>query len=218
MDLNNDVVRSLYDKGAKFPFFLYLDALFGRATANSVYRKKAIALLHLAANSTVLDVACGIGFNFKIVESYIQNGGKLIGIDISSESLKVAKRRISKHPWTNIELVNMSITNYEPEIFFDAILCTYAMEIIPDYKIAIDNMFNLLKPQGSFTMIGMKLSSQMPYRLLNPFMEWLSIKGKIDIHRDIIAYIKSKSYKIDYYEECFFGFYYILSISDIAHN
>lgn len=94
MRLENDKVKSLYDKAARFPLLLYLDALFGRATENSIYRKKAIASLRITANSTVLDVACGIGFNFKLIESYLQNSGKLVGIDISSESLKIAKRRM----------------------------------------------------------------------------------------------------------------------------
>jgi len=62
-------------------------------------------------------------------------------------------------------------------------------------------------------MMGIKHSSQMPYKLFNPFFERLYKVGKIDIDRDIVAYIKSKFNKIDYYEECFFGFYYILSTS-----
>lgn len=56
----------------------------------------------------------------------------------------------------------MSITDYDPEIRFDAILCTFAMEIIPDYKAAIDKIFSQLKPQGRIALIGMKLSSRMP--------------------------------------------------------
>ncbi len=193
--------------------FLYLDTLFGRSTENSIYRKKVIASLKLTPNSTVLDVACGIGFNFKILENYLQNSGKIIGIGISSESLKIAKRRIAKHKWTNIELVNTSITDYESKLCFDAILCTFALEIISDYKAAINKIFNLLKPQGKFAMIGMKLSSQMPYKLFNPFFEWLYKVGKINVDRGIVAYIKSKFNKINYYEECFFGIYYILSTS-----
>lgn len=126
--LKNDEIKSLYDSAARFPAFFELDALFGRARENSIYRKKAIASLELKSNYTVLDVACGIGYNFKIIENYLQNSGKLVGVDIPSESLKLARRRILKNKWTNIELVNMSITDYEPRILFDAILCTLSLE------------------------------------------------------------------------------------------
>ena len=62
-------------------------------------------------------------------------------------------------------------------------------------------------------MIGMKLSSKIPFKFLNPIIELFYKKGGIDTHRDIITCIKSKFDKIDYYEECFFGFYYILGTS-----
>ncbi|MHA1580668.1 MAG: hypothetical protein ACTSUQ_13720 [Candidatus Freyarchaeota archaeon] len=84
-------VKQLYNRFQRFS----MDALFGRATENSIYRKKAIASPKLTTNSTVLDGACGVGFNFKIIESYLKNSGKLAGIDISFESLKFAKRRNS---------------------------------------------------------------------------------------------------------------------------
>ena len=61
------------------------------------FRKKAVSSLGLTTESTVLDVAYGTVFNFKIIECYLKNSGKLVAIDISSESLKAAKRRIIKH-------------------------------------------------------------------------------------------------------------------------
>lgn len=106
----------------------------------------------------------------------------------------------------------MSITDYESGILFDAALCTLAMEIMPDYEAAVDKIFNLLKPQGRFAMIGMKGSFRMPYKLGNTFTEWFCRSGAIDLHRHVVEYIKSKCNKVDY-EECFGGFYYILSTS-----
>lgn len=207
---DNDAIGALYDKAVKIPMFWDLDALLGRTTENSIYRKQAIASLNLTGDSIVLDVACGTGLNFKIIESYLRNNGRLVGVDLSPGVLKVAERQIVRRKWTNIELVNMSIADYEPGMLFDAALCTLAMTIIPDYEAAIDKIFNLLKPQGRFAMIGMRLSSRIPYKLGNPFMQWFSRSGAIDLQRDVAAYIKAKCNKVDY-EECFGGFYYILS-------
>ena len=75
-------IQALYDKYAKFPLYLYIDAIFGRTTEDSIYRREAVKYLKLAPGAIVLDVACGIGFNFKIIEQYLQNKGKLIGIDV----------------------------------------------------------------------------------------------------------------------------------------
>ncbi|MHA1861967.1 MAG: methyltransferase domain-containing protein, partial [Candidatus Ranarchaeia archaeon] len=99
-----------------------IDALFGRSTENSPYRKKAISLLRLTQQSTIPEVACGIGYNFKIVQSYLQGKGRYIAIDISPYSLAVANGKIKEKNWGNIKLVNISMLKYDPEVKFDAIL------------------------------------------------------------------------------------------------
>lgn len=209
----DDNVKQLYDKYSKNPIFYYLFSIIGQTTENSAYRKESIDLLGLNPNSTVLDAACGIGDNFKLIERYLHNDGQLIGVDISPESLRLAKGKIARNRWKNVKLVNLSFTDYNPDILFDAILCTYAKEIIPYYKLAIDIIFNLLKPNGRFSMIGMKLSSKTPYKYFNFFMSKMYKLWSVDVNRDVIGYIHSKFKKIDYYRERFYGFYYILSTS-----
>ncbi|GAG80706.1 unnamed protein product, partial [marine sediment metagenome] len=147
--------------------------------------------------------------NFKIIERYLQYEGKLIGVDISQESLKLAKGKVLKNRWKNVKLVNNSIIDYKPGILFDAILCTYAK----DYKLAIDKIFDLLKPNGRFSMIGMKLSSKTPYKYLNFIMNKIYKIWDVEANRDIFKYILSKFKRIIYYREYFYGFYYILNTS-----
>ena len=210
MKKEDEIVKQRYDKLAKIMLFYYLNMVVGRTTENSIYRKKAIGLLGLNNNSIILDAACGTGYNFKIIERYLGKTGKLVGIDISSESLKFAKGLALKNNWNNIELLNMGITDYEPKFLYDAVLCTYAKEIIPNFESAIDMTYNLLQPNGIFSMIGMKLSSQVPYKYMNFFLRQIYKIWGVDVSRDIIGYVKSR-FKITHYEECFFGFYYILS-------
>jgi len=209
MKREDEKVKQKYDKLAKNMAFYYLTMVIGRTTENSIFRKKAINVLGLNNNSVILDAACGTGYNFKLIERYLGKKGKLVGIDISSESLRLAKALALKNNWNNIELLNMNITDYEPKILYDAVLCTYAKEIIPHFKSVIDMTYNLLKPNGIFSMIGMKLSSQFPYKYMNFFLKQIYQIWGVDVNRDIIGYVKSK-FKITFYEERFFGFYYIL--------
>jgi ubiquinone/menaquinone biosynthesis C-methylase UbiE len=212
MEYPEDKIRSIYDKASSAPPLLswHVEEIL---TGTKVYRKKVVSSLNLTENSIVLDVACGIGFNFRFIEDYIGNDGKLVGVELSPKTVELAKKLIVKQRWMNIELVNMSIMDYEPEILFDAVVCTQAMEIIP--RAAVDKIFQLLKPQGRFAMLGMKLSSRIPYRLLNPLMEYFAKSGGIDIHRDVYKSIEAKCSDVSY-EECLGGFYYILSASKSA--
>jgi ubiquinone/menaquinone biosynthesis C-methylase UbiE len=209
MEYSENKIRSIYDRASSITPMLSwnIEEIFTRMR---IYREKAVSYLNLSENSSVLDVACGIGFNFKFIENYLRYNGRIVGVDISSKTLKLAKKQIVKHKWMNIELVNMSIIDYEPKELFDAAICTQAMEIMPEA--AVDKIFQLLKPQGRFAMIGMKLSSRIPYKLLDPFMKPFAKYGGIDIYRDVYKYIKSRFNKVNY-KEYLGGFYYILSTS-----
>jgi ubiquinone/menaquinone biosynthesis C-methylase UbiE len=204
---HNEQIRALYDRYAK-----PIDALLGRATENSPYRKKAVARLDLTSSSSVLDAACGTGSNFKIIESYLQNHGTLVGIDISSKSLETAARLVAERKWKNVRLLNASIVDYKPATRFDAILCTFALEIATEYEKAVDNLLHLLKPNGRFAILGIKKSSAATYRGLNPFVKRALQKACIDLDRDLPKYLKPRA-KMLSYEECFLGFYYIVSAS-----
>ena len=212
MGLDNDTVKALYDRSVRIPLYWQVDAFVSRATENSIYRKRAIAALRLAADSRVLDAACGTGLNFKIVESYLGEGGKLVGVDLSPGVLQEAQKRVKKHRWQNVELVNASITEFAPTAHFDAALCTLALCIIPDYRTAIDTILALLKPEGRFAVLGMKTTTRKPYSLLAPAMEWFGKLGGIDWERDVAAHIRSRCTQVSY-EECFGGYYYVLSTS-----
>ena len=212
MSFDNKKVKDLFDEYSDNLAFWYLDALFSRATINSRYRKNAIKFLDLKPNSALLDVACGTGFNFKIIESFLKNEGKIVGLDISPKSLEFAKGRVIKHNWTNIKLISSNIGDYDPAIQFDAAICTFAISIIPDYVDMIDKIYDLLKLNGRFAIIGMKLSFKYPFKLLSPYMDNYYLKWGINVHRPLIKYIKTKSFKIEYYKDCHFGFEYILGL------
>jgi len=136
----------------------------------------------------------------------------LVGLDISPKSLEFAKGRILKNNWRNIILKSLNIVNFNTDNQFDAALCTYAISIIPDYIEAIDKIYELLRPKGKFAIVGMKLSSKYPFKILNPYMDNYYLKWGINVHRPLIKYIKSKSFKIEYYRNCHFGYEYILGL------
>lgn len=215
MSFNNNKVKELFDTYSDNLSFWYLDALSSRATENSRYRKKAIEFLNLTSNSSIIDIACGTGFNFKIIESYLNDSGLLVGVDISPRCLEYANGRIIKNNWTNIKLISVNIGDYNPTIEFDAAICTFAISIIPDYIEAIDKIWNLLKKNGKLAIVGMKVSSKYPFKLLNPYIDNYYLKWGINIHRPVIKYLISKSFKVEYYMDCHFGFEYILGLKKV---
>jgi ubiquinone/menaquinone biosynthesis C-methylase UbiE len=212
MSFSNAQIKAMYDWFSGHPWFWEIDAVMGRATEDSLYRARAIELLELTPEASVLDVACGTGINFKLLRIYLQNRGRLVGVDLSEKTLQLARRRIEKHGWSNVELVEQNAADYESDGQFDAALCTFAIEIIPPYRETLDAMLRLVKPGGRIAFIGFKDSSHRLFRWLNPVFRWMGgFIGGLDMDRDVRAYLSAYSREVAF-EECFGGFYYILAI------
>jgi len=202
----------MYDRFSNIPLFWEIDALTCRATETSPYRAQAISRLGLDPDSSVLDVACGTGLNFRLIQNYLKNQGKIVGIDLSSKTLDLARKRIFKNGWTNIELLQTDSAEYMNEDNFDAVLCTFAIEIIPSYQDTIDMMVDAVKPGGRIAIIGFKTSSRDFFRLFNSLFKNISvIFGGVDLSRNTREYLCNRCHEV-FYKEVFGGYYYILVV------
>jgi ubiquinone/menaquinone biosynthesis C-methylase UbiE len=205
-------IQKMYDFFSSMPWFWEIDAITCRATENSPYRDQAIKLLELVSTHRVLDVACGTGLNFMLIQKHLRNRGNLIGIDLSAKTLNLARKRIEKNNWKNIELIQTDSASYQSEVLFDAALCTFAIEIIPPYRQTIDMMIRVVKPGGRIAIIGFKQSSWDYFKLFNSIFKGVSVVfGGIDMNRNVREYICANCREI-FYKEVYGGFYYILVV------
>jgi ubiquinone/menaquinone biosynthesis C-methylase UbiE len=114
-------------------------------------RERAIDMLQLQPGSRVLDVACGTGANFALIEKRIGPSGELVGVDLTPAMLARAGARVRGHGWENVKLLEANICappDHRLRDPFDAILCTLALSVIPDWRHAWDAMLTLARPGG----------------------------------------------------------------------
>ena len=176
---------------------------------NSRYRRRAVERLDVPTPARVVDVACGTGLNFNALEAHLGDNGRIVGVDISPQMLEGAEKRVARHGWDNVELVNAPISELDPEAHFDGAICTLALEAIPEYRQAIEGVFSVLKPGGKFAVIGMQPSSRPLLKLMNPFVVAMGKLGGLDYRADIIGYLRT-AHEIIYLKEFMGGFFYIL--------
>lgn len=98
-------------------------------------------------NKNVLDVGCGGGI---LSESMAKLGAKVTAIDMSSQSLEIAKSHLAE---TNLSIDYQHTTAEDfalkyPEKF-DAVTCLELLEHVPDPASVIKACANLVKPQGA---------------------------------------------------------------------
>ena len=88
--------------------------------------------LGLRAGDSVIDIACGTGLNFPLIEEAIGPEGRIVGVDLTDAMLAQAQDRIKANGWRNISLVQADAADFGFPAGVDAILSTYALTQVPD--------------------------------------------------------------------------------------
>ena len=158
-------------------------------------RKRAIELLDLKDNQTVIDIACGTGANFKHIKASNDNV-TLYGTDYSSGMLKKGQDSIEKNSWTNTflfqadarELTLSSIEKYtNKKLSFDRVICVLGLSVIPEWEMVLDNLIVLLNENGKIVIVDVFAEK----RNLNT---WLVEKiAKADLNRKIWQTLETKT-------------------------
>ncbi len=110
-------------------------------------RRRIVAHLDLRAGHVVLDVACGTGLNFPLIQEEIGQAGRLIGIDLSPDMLARARERASRNGWTNVTLINSSAEEAQIPDEVDAILFCFTHDVLRSPR-ALENVMRYVKPKG----------------------------------------------------------------------
>ncbi|MBE9198232.1 MULTISPECIES: methyltransferase domain-containing protein [unclassified Nodularia (in: cyanobacteria)] len=123
------------------PNLLYIHSL---VTAYYVRNQKIID----PKNKVILDAGCGSGYK-SLILAEANPGAKIVGIDISPESIKLAQQRLQYHGFDHAEFHILSIENLTHLDFqFDYINCDETLYLFPDIPLALEAMKNVLKPDG----------------------------------------------------------------------
>jgi ubiquinone/menaquinone biosynthesis C-methylase UbiE len=119
-------------------------------------RTRAIDMLELRPGARVLDVACGTGANFALIEQRIGPSGELVGIDLTPQMLAQAQARVLRHGWANVRLREADVCALPDEDsgeLFDAVVCTLGLSVIPQWQHAWDAMQAHVRPGGRLAVM-----------------------------------------------------------------
>jgi ubiquinone/menaquinone biosynthesis C-methylase UbiE len=128
-------------------------------------RLRAVRALGLRAGDSVIDIACGTGLNFDLIEEAIGPGGRLIGVDLTDAMLARAQDRIETNGWSNISLVQADAVDFDFPAEVDAILSTYALSQVPECAAVIAHGAAALSGGGRFVVLDLKVPDNTPGRL-----------------------------------------------------
>src|SRR3954467_11323138 len=96
------------------------------------YRLRAVQALGLRPGDSVVEIACGTGLNFSLIEQEIGPDGRIFGVDLTSAMLAQAQHRIETNGWRNVSLVQADAAEFEFPTGVGAILATYPHALLPE--------------------------------------------------------------------------------------
>ncbi len=108
----------------------------------------------LKSNSKVLEVGCGIGTVSSLILKYI-NAGKFVGVDISSESIEMARRL--NGAYANATFVVNDMTTFSSRENFDFVVLPDVLEHIP-----VEQHADLFKVLASVTAFDATVLINIP--------------------------------------------------------
>jgi ubiquinone/menaquinone biosynthesis C-methylase UbiE len=125
-------------------------------------RLRAVESLGLRAGDTVIDIACGTGLNFALIEKLIGPDGRIVGVDLTDAMLAHAQDRIAANGWSNISLVQSDAAEFDFPVEVNAILSTYAMTQVPECAEVIARGAAALCGGGRWAVLDVKVPDNTP--------------------------------------------------------
>jgi demethylmenaquinone methyltransferase/2-methoxy-6-polyprenyl-1,4-benzoquinol methylase len=119
-------------------------------------RRRVVGLLRLRPGDAVLDVACGTGLSFPLIQEAIGPGGRLLGVEASPEMMARARERVEQAGWGNVTLVEAPMEQARPPFPLDAILFNYTHDVLRS-PLALLGIFSAARPGARVAAAGMKL-------------------------------------------------------------
>jgi ubiquinone/menaquinone biosynthesis C-methylase UbiE len=155
--LSKDEVRDIYRKRAsRYDFTANLYYLIG--FREWAVRKRSVRALNLQPGDTVVEVGCGTGLNFSLLQEAVGPEGRIVGVDLTDAMLEQARRRVERRGWSNIELVHSDAAQYRFPEGVNGLLSTFAITLVPEFDAVIQNGASALAPGGRWVVSDFKMS------------------------------------------------------------
>jgi phosphatidylethanolamine/phosphatidyl-N-methylethanolamine N-methyltransferase len=174
MDIHS--IKSAYRRYAK-----HYDTMFG-AIFNPG-RRLAIDLLEPLAGKRILEVGVGTGLSLPFYPA----DSRIVGIDISSDMLEIARRRKDEQGLDNVEaLLEMDAEQLEFEDgAFDAVIAMYVASVVPNPARLMAEMSRVCRHTGNILVIN-HFASRNPVlrtveRGLSPLSRIVGFRPSMDL-------------------------------------
>lgn len=169
LDRNIDTLKTKNDYKKIVSFYNFWSWL-----TESKAAKHVIEFADIKNNQSILEIACGTGVVFdQIVKR--NPSGRNIGIDLSPDMLKKARKKLKKNSKTNFELKEGNALHLEFEDnSFDCVVNNFMVDLMPAEKFdkIAEEFYRVTKPEGKVVVSTFAFGKKK----INHFWYWVAKK------------------------------------------
>ena len=115
------------------------------------WRRQIVELLPLDLGDVVIDVGCGTGLCFPMLQERIGPGGRIVGVDAAPDMLSLAAQRVADQSWRNVTLHLAAVEEVRLPVADHAVFC--AVHDVLQSDSAVRNVVSHVR-SGGFVVAG----------------------------------------------------------------
>ena len=137
-----------------------------------------VALASLRKGEVVLDLGSGAGIDVFLASKKVGETGKVIGVDMTEEMIKRAKKTAMERDYKNVEfrLGEIESLPIEDESV-DVVISNCVINLCPDKNKAFKEIFRVLKQNGRLMISDLVTSQELPQEVRKSFDAWAGCIG-----------------------------------------
>ena len=136
-------------------------------------RRKAVEALRISLGDSVLEVGCGSGRNFALLEEKVGPKGAIYGVDMSAGMLSRAQSLAGRRGWSNVQLTCGDAAAFEPPAPIRAALFSFSYSTMRDRLSILDKVWSWVEPDGRVVITDAQLREGWPRKLFYRLGIWM---------------------------------------------
>jgi ubiquinone/menaquinone biosynthesis C-methylase UbiE len=155
-----------------------------------------LAIAEIQEGEVVLDLGSGGGIDVFLAARQVGPGGKVIGLDMTPEMIKLARNNAKKIGATNVDFRYGEMEDIPlPDASVDAVISNCVINLSPDKDAVFSEVYRVLKPGGRMSVSDIVVDGQLPQAIRQNLASWAGcIAGALD-EKDYLGKIRRAGFE-----------------------